>query len=216
MREACFIDALDHLFAAFSRIKLSQSRHILWSPWLLDGIFRVEERRIVSVAVTVCQREGSRDAESPINLYKRAFLLSMNDEELAASQQAGRLMEVIILFNMGLCLHAMALSLGTESSAGLISASKAAYLDAFSLLNPETTSTHHDRLLRLALCNNIGHVCAYMCQFREAENFLQMLKQYLICFQANDNGKGPLDDTLFDFYYNAIAVHGTYHLAPAA
>ena len=216
MCEASFFDALDLLGVALDRIKLARSGQEIWNPWLLPSAFHVDDRHVVSVGVTVCERESSSDEASALSMYKRAFVVMISDEELLTNQQAARLVEVIILFNIGLCFHSMSLAIGAESGSGLVSAAKSAYSGAFALLNPEIASTSHDRLLRLALCNNVGHICAFLCEFREAESLLQMLKGFLVCFQDNDKERGPIDDTLYDFYYNAIAVYGTYHTAPAA
>lgn len=188
----------------------------MWNSWLPPPSYRVDDKNVVSVGITVCEREGTPDAASALSMYKRAFVVMISDDELLSNQQATRIVEVVILFNVGLCFHSLSLTVGAEAGSGLVMAAKSAYSDAFALLNPGIAATSHDGLLCLALCNNVGHICAFLCQFREAESLLQMLKGFLVCFQANDTAKGPLDDTLFDFYYNAIAVYGTYHTAPAA
>ena len=216
MCEASFADALDRLGVALDRIKLARSGQEVWNSWLLPSAFHVDDKHVLSVGITVCERESSFDEASALSMYRRAFVVMISDEELLSNPQAARLVEAIILFNIGLCFHSMSLTIGAESGSGLVSAAKSAYCGSFALLNPETASTSHDHLLRLALCNNVGHICAFLCEFREAQSLLQLLKGFLLCFQDNDKGRGPIDDTLFDFYYNAIAVYGTYRTAPAA
>jgi hypothetical protein len=216
MCDGSFNEALELLSVALDQVKLSRSRQVVWNPWLPPSSFQLDNKTVLSVGVRVSECEGSSDAVLALSMYKRAFIVSINDLELLSNQQAARISEVIILFNIGLCFHAMSLVLGAESGYSLVSAAKSAYAEALALLSPDIASTSQDGLLRLALCNNVGHICAFMCQFREAESLLQMLKQFLVCFQANDTGKGPIDDTLYDFYYNAIAVYGTHHVAPAA
>lgn len=216
MCEGSFLDALSLLHGALHCIKLSSLAQP--AAWPLPRARRSDQRRTVrTIGLTVEIPEGSDSVDSALRMYKRAFLTTStsDDDGPLSDLRAACTLEAVLQYNAGLCCHVLAFTLRDGLGACLLAA-RNAYCDALRLLDPELASSSDGRLLHLALCNNVGHICVNLCEFQEAELLLLMLRQFLVRFQELEGGHGPVDDSLFEFYYNVIAVRGTHHCAPAA
>jgi hypothetical protein len=148
------------------------------------------------------------------SLFDRALVI--DDAELAAvSSVAGQdCTSAVVLFNMGLALH---LQGRREIRSQQISLKRALwfYKMAFEILERCSESNDEvNRLVYLAVINNMGHIYSHFCEGREVQHCLYLLQNMLFTMQNSDIN--ILSDEYLQFYMNVFILRGQEAAAAAA
>ncbi|CAB9522806.1 expressed unknown protein [Seminavis robusta] len=156
------------------------------------------------------QLKGNTTGDSCLELFARAFCLS-------PFESRERIVSSVLLYNCGLASHCSGVLRG--NSKNLMNAMRL-YKYACRILlevvdDDDTSSTE---LLRLALFNNISHVCFQLCHLADAQLYVKCLRDEMGLSDDEPLGAAlpTVTDDDYDFFCFNVTIRVESMGAPAA